>query len=254
MTPLAAVARPPSIVSGRIVADLPLPLQGDLEGRYRIERELGRGGMATVYLARDLRHDRPVALKVLHQELAHALGPERFVREIRSPPASSIPTSCRSSIAGRERPGSAVESLWYSMPYVAGESLRRATRPRAASSRCETPSGSRSRSPMPWATPTGRASSTVTSSRRTSCSPAVRRVVADFGVARALDAGRRRAADRDRHRVRHPGVHEPGAGEPATGGSMAGATSMPWAASSTRCWPASRRSPVARRRRSSPAA
>ncbi len=48
-----------------------------------LERELGRGGMATVYLARDLRHDRPVALKVLHPELAHALGPERFIREIR---------------------------------------------------------------------------------------------------------------------------------------------------------------------------
>jgi serine/threonine-protein kinase len=46
-----------------------------------LERELGRGGMATVYLARDLRHDRPVALKVLHPELAHALGPERFIRD-----------------------------------------------------------------------------------------------------------------------------------------------------------------------------
>ena len=48
-----------------------------------LERELGRGGMATVYLARDVRHDRPVALKVLHPELAHALGPERFIREIK---------------------------------------------------------------------------------------------------------------------------------------------------------------------------
>jgi serine/threonine protein kinase len=59
------------------------PLADALRDRYLLERELGRGGMATVYLARDLRHDRPVALKVLHQELAHALGPERFVREIK---------------------------------------------------------------------------------------------------------------------------------------------------------------------------
>jgi serine/threonine-protein kinase len=54
-----------------------------LADRYRIERELGRGGMATVWLAHDLRHDRPVARKMLHPELAHSLGPERFLREIR---------------------------------------------------------------------------------------------------------------------------------------------------------------------------
>ncbi|PYP69701.1 MAG: hypothetical protein DMD41_16455, partial [Gemmatimonadetes bacterium] len=57
-------------------------LQVALTGRYTIERELGRGGMATVYLAHDLRHDRPVALKVLRPELAAAIGPERFLREI----------------------------------------------------------------------------------------------------------------------------------------------------------------------------
>ncbi len=53
-----------------------------LRDRYRIERELGHGGMATVYLAHDVKHDRAVALKVLHPELAAALGPERFLREI----------------------------------------------------------------------------------------------------------------------------------------------------------------------------
>jgi eukaryotic-like serine/threonine-protein kinase len=47
---------------------------------YTIERELGRGGMATVFLAQDVRHDRPVALKVLHAHLAQSLGPERFLR------------------------------------------------------------------------------------------------------------------------------------------------------------------------------
>jgi len=54
-----------------------------LRVRYTLERELRRGGMATVHLARDLKHDRPVALKVLHPDLAHALGSERFQREIR---------------------------------------------------------------------------------------------------------------------------------------------------------------------------
>ena len=63
-------------------------LQAALAGRYTIERELGRGGMATVYLARDLKHDRPVALKVLRPELAAVLGAERFLREIRRRVAS----------------------------------------------------------------------------------------------------------------------------------------------------------------------
>src|SRR5690348_3984547 len=65
-----------------MTVDARIKLQQGLEGRYRIERELGRGGMATVYLAQDLRHDRPVALKVLRSELAATLGPERFQREI----------------------------------------------------------------------------------------------------------------------------------------------------------------------------
>ena len=62
----------------------PLPtLNAALGDRYRIERELGRGGMATVYLAHDLRHDRPVALKVLDPALAASVGAERFLQEIR---------------------------------------------------------------------------------------------------------------------------------------------------------------------------
>ena len=57
-------------------------MQGTLAGRYRLERELGRGGMAVVYLAQDLKHQRPVAIKVLRPELAASLGEERFLREI----------------------------------------------------------------------------------------------------------------------------------------------------------------------------
>src|SRR5260370_37894928 len=58
------------------------PLQAALAGRYTVERELGRGGMATVYLAKDERHQRLVAIKVLKPEIAACLGPERFLREI----------------------------------------------------------------------------------------------------------------------------------------------------------------------------
>jgi serine/threonine-protein kinase len=66
-----------------MTADLLPRLQSALGSHYAVERELGRGGMATVYLARDLRHDRPVALKVLHPELAAVIGAERFLAEIR---------------------------------------------------------------------------------------------------------------------------------------------------------------------------
>jgi serine/threonine protein kinase len=64
------------------LSDLSQRLQSTLAGRYRIECELGRGGMATVFLAEDLKHGRRVAIKVLDPEVAAAIGPERFLREI----------------------------------------------------------------------------------------------------------------------------------------------------------------------------
>jgi len=91
--------------------------------RYAIERELGRGGMATVYLARDLKHDRWVAMKVLRPELAAALGPERFLREIRLTAQLQHPHILTLLDSG-ERDG----SLYYVMPYVEGESLRQRLR------------------------------------------------------------------------------------------------------------------------------
>jgi TolB-like protein/Tfp pilus assembly protein PilF/tRNA A-37 threonylcarbamoyl transferase component Bud32 len=90
-----------------------------LRDRYLIERELGAGGMAKVYLAHDLRHDRKVALKVLRPELAVSLGPERFQREIKLAARFQHP-----HILGVFDSGDAAGRLWFTMPYVEGESLR----------------------------------------------------------------------------------------------------------------------------------
>ncbi|HEY7505170.1 MAG TPA: protein kinase [Gemmatimonadales bacterium] len=94
-------------------------LRDGLRDRYAFERELGRGGMATVWLARDLRHDRPVALKVLHPELAVSLGPERFLREIRLAARLQHP-----HILSVYDSGETGGRLWFTMPYIEGESLR----------------------------------------------------------------------------------------------------------------------------------
>jgi serine/threonine-protein kinase len=101
------------------VAEIPAQLAEALRDRYTLERELGRGGMATVYLAQDLKHDRPVALKVLHPELAATLGPERFQREIRTAARLQHP-----HILGVLDSGEAASQLWFTMPLVEGESLR----------------------------------------------------------------------------------------------------------------------------------
>ena len=90
-----------------------------LEGRYAIERELGEGGMATVYLADDLRHERKVALKVLKPELAVVVGAERFLAEIKTTANLTHP-----HILPLHDSGEADGFLFYVMPYVEGESLR----------------------------------------------------------------------------------------------------------------------------------
>ncbi len=106
-------------------------LQAALGDRYVLERELGRGGMATVYLARDLRHKRRVALKVLDPELGAALGAERFRREIEMAAELQHPhvlpvfdSGEAAGIPGAGTWGTGGHCLWYTMPYVEGESLR----------------------------------------------------------------------------------------------------------------------------------
>src|SRR5215208_6379392 len=90
-----------------------------LAHRFRVEGELGRGGMATVFLAHDLKQDRLVALKIIHPHVAAGLGPERFIREIKLTAKLRhphiLPLFDSGETAGR---------LWYTMPYVEGETLR----------------------------------------------------------------------------------------------------------------------------------
>ena len=94
-------------------------LRSALTGRYEIERELGSGGMATVYLAKDVRHDRDVAIKVLHPDLGAALGSERFLSEIKTTAKLQHP-----HILPLLDSGEADGLLYYVMPYVTGETLR----------------------------------------------------------------------------------------------------------------------------------
>lgn len=112
-----AAGAPPSLTTRLATA---------LEGRYQLEREIGRGGMATVHLALDLRHHRRVAIKVLREELAAAIGGERFLEEIRVTASLQHP-----HILPLFDSGNAGGLLWYVMPFVEGETLRlRLTRER----------------------------------------------------------------------------------------------------------------------------
>ena len=101
------------------MADLLDQLQHALRGRYTIERELGRGGMATVYLAHDVRHGRRVAIKVLHPELAAVIGADRFLVEITTTANLQHP-----HILGLIDSGEVGGIPYYVMPFVDGESLR----------------------------------------------------------------------------------------------------------------------------------
>src|SRR5210317_1329290 len=100
------------------MSDIATRLNAALEGRYRIESELGEGGMATVYLAKDLKHNRSVALKVLKRELAAVVGAERFLAEIETTANLQHP-----HILPLFDSGEADGFLFYVMPYIDGETL-----------------------------------------------------------------------------------------------------------------------------------
>jgi serine/threonine-protein kinase len=101
------------------MADAPSTLSQAISGSYRIDRELGRGGMAVVFLARDLKHDRNVALKVIRPDVSYPGIADRFAREIRLAARLQHP-----HILPVLDSGEAAGQLWYTMPYVEGESLR----------------------------------------------------------------------------------------------------------------------------------
>src|SRR5437868_13970156 len=108
------------------MSDIPERLAAALAGRYVVERQIGAGGMATVYLARDLRHDRRVALKVLRPELSAVIGAQRFLAEIKTTASLQHP-----HILALFDSGEVDGTVFYVMPYVEGESLRdRLTRER----------------------------------------------------------------------------------------------------------------------------
>jgi hypothetical protein len=147
----------------RPVADTPA-LSAAVADRYHVDHEIGRGGMAVVYLADDLRHHRKVAIKLLHPDLAQAVGPTRFLREIAIAAQLThphiVPLYDSGELDGR---------LFYVMPI---SRANRCARSSIASSsfpstrRCP----SRARSPRPSSTRTRATSSIATSSRRTSSS------------------------------------------------------------------------------------
>src|SRR5499425_868700 len=119
LAPLCAPGQIPAIATPSPFTDSTAALAAGLRERYVLERALGRGGMATVYLAQDLKHDRSVALKVLLPELAASLGPDRFQREIKLVARLQHP-----HILTVHDSGETAGQLWFTMPYVEGESLR----------------------------------------------------------------------------------------------------------------------------------
>ena len=187
--------------------------------------------MATVYLARDLRHDRPVALKVLHPELAAALGPERFLREIKLAARLQHPhilTVLRLGRGGRAGSGSPCRT---SRARACATGSARAAAPGRRRG-ADHPRGRRWRS----TTPTGTAWSTATSSRRTSCWRTGRRWWPTSASPGRSSAGDERLTETGLV-ARHAGLHEPGAGGGRQGAGRPDRHLQPGHACSTRCSP-----------------
>jgi serine/threonine-protein kinase len=148
------------------MTDLLDRLKTAVADRYSIQQELGRGGMAVVYLAQDQKLNRQVALKVLRPELAASIGSERFLREIEIAASLNHP-----NILALYDCGEADGQLYYTMPFVEGETLRdRLDREKQLSSPSRTRWRSPGKSATPSVTPTRSALSTEISNRRTFCS------------------------------------------------------------------------------------
>ena len=194
-------------------------------------RAAASGGMATVYLVQDLRHARPVALKLMNPELAASGGPERFLREIQLAARLDHPHILPVYDSGEDG-----RALWYVMPYVEGGSLRDRLR-REGRLPVGTRSASPAGSPTPWSTPTAADVIHRDIKPENILLAQGHARLADFGVARARGRGHGRGADPVRPRGRDARSTWRRS-RPAARRWISGATSTRSPACSTRCSPA----------------
>ena len=179
-------------------------LNAALEGRYAIERELGEGGMATVYLADDLKHQRKVALKVLKPELAAVVGAERFLAEITTTANLTHP-----HILPLHDSGEADGFLFYVMPHIQGESLReRIDREKQLGVDDAVAITQKVAGALDYAHENGVVHRDIKPGNIL-LSAQGEPLVADFGIALAVGPGGRRSHHRDGTQPRHPALHEP---------------------------------------------
>ena len=201
-----------------------------LADRYRIERELGQGGMATVYLAHDLKHDRPVAIKVLRPELAAVIGAERFLSEIKTTANLQHPHILPLFDSGiATLPGDDSRLLFYVMPFIDGESLRdRLNRDKQLSISDAIRIATEVAGALDYAHRRGIVHRDIKPENILLHDG--RALVADFGIALAASKAGEQSHDPDRHVARHTRLHV------ARNRRWASATSAP-AATSTRSAP-----------------
>ena len=193
------------------------PVVSSIADRYTLVRELGRGGMGAVWLARDEQHDRLVAIKLLHPELAGVVGSDRFLREVRVTAQLQHPNIVPMLDSGVIRRGDGTELPWYAMPYHRGGVASGQNDPGgAASTRRCTPHRRPGRAGAPRGAPAG------------DCPPRhqagehapVSRLGLRGGLRHRQGDRRDRCCPADQHRPdgRHPGLHESRAGHRRPGG------------------------------------
>ena len=220
-------------------------LSAALADRYRIERELGQGGMATVYLAEDLKHKRKVALKVLKPELAAVLGAERFVQEITTTASLQHP-----HILPLFDSGTADGFLYYVMPFIEGETLRdKLNRETQLGVDDAVRIAREVADALDYAHRRGVIHRDIKPENILIQNG--RPMVADFGIALAVSRGGRRADDGDGPLVRNAALHVARAGDGGEGDQRAQRHLLAGLACCTRCSPGSRHTSAARRSRSS---